>query len=241
MIIFPAIDIKDGTCVRLVKGDYATAHKVAEDAVETAKSFQNAGASWIHMVDLDGAKDAKPVNSSLIFDVLAHTDLKVEIGGGIRNMETIAFYLEQGVSRVILGSVALRNPQLVKEAVAKYGDKIAVGIDALNGKVAAEGWIEQSEVDYITLAKEMEAVGVKTIIFTDISRDGTLTGPNLEMLDQLNRAVSCNIIASGGVSNLDDIYQLKALNLYGAICGKALYTGDLNLFQAVSAARGESI
>ena len=118
MIIFPAIDIKDGTCVRLVKGDYATAHKVAENAVETAKSFQNAGASWIHMVDLDGAKDAKPVNSSLVFDVLANTDLKVEIGGGIRNMETIAFYLEQGVSRVILGSVALRNPQLVKEAVA---------------------------------------------------------------------------------------------------------------------------
>ena len=116
MIIFPAIDIKDGTCVRLVKGDYATAHKVAEDAVETAKSFQNAGASWIHMVDLDGAKDAKPVNSSLIFDVLAHTDLKVEIGGGIRNMETIAFYLEQGVSRVILGSVALRNPQLVERS-----------------------------------------------------------------------------------------------------------------------------
>ena len=128
MIIFPAIDIKDGTCVRLVKGDYATAHKVAENAVETAKSFQNAGASWIHMVDLDGAKDAKPVNSSLVFDVLANTDLKVEIGGGIRNMETIAFYLEQGVSRVILGSVALRNPQLVKEAVAEYGDKIAVGI-----------------------------------------------------------------------------------------------------------------
>lgn len=163
MIIFPAIDIKDDTCVRLVKGDYATAHKVAENAVETAKSFQNAGASWIHMVDLDGAKDAKPVNSSLVFDVLANTDLKVEIGGGIRNMETIAFYLEQGVSRVILGSVALRNPQLVKEAVAEYGDKIAVGIDALHGKVAAEGWIEQSEVDYITLAKEMEAVGVRPL------------------------------------------------------------------------------
>ncbi len=241
MIIFPAIDIKDGTCVRLIKGDYITAHKVAEDAVETAKSFQSAGVDWIHMVDLDGAKDAKPMNSRLVFDVLANTDLKVEIGGGIRNMETISFYIERGVSRIILGSVALRNPQLVKEAVGQYGDKIAVGIDALNGKVAAEGWIEQSEVDYITLAKEMESVGVKTIIFTDISRDGTLTGPNFEMLDALNRAVSCDIIASGGVSNLKDIYDLKALALYGAICGKAIYTGDLSLSQAVSAAKGERI
>ena len=156
-------------------------------------------------------------------------------------METIAFYLEQGVSRVILGSVALRDPRLVKEAAAKYGDKIAVGIDALNGKVAVQGWTEQSEIDYLTLAGEMETAGVKTIIFTDISRDGTLTGPNLEMLDRLNRAVSCNIIASGGVSSLEDICRLKELGLYGTICGKAVYTGDLDLSRAVAVAEEGSV
>ncbi len=233
MIILPAIDIKDGQCVRLVKGDYATAHKVAEDILDTAKVFEEAGAQWLHMVDLDGAKDAKPVNSDAVLSVLAQTDLKIEIGGGIRDLETAAFYLERGISRVILGSAALQNPQFVKEAVAAYGEKIAVGIDALHGKVAADGWISQSQVDYLELAKKMESIGVETIIFTDISRDGTLTGPNLEMLDCLNRAVSCKIVASGGVSNLTDIENLKMLQLYGAICGKALYTGDLNLQQAI--------
>ena len=241
MMIFPAIDMKDGKCVRLVQGDYATVHTVAQDAAKTAEGFEIPGAEWIHMVDLDGAKDAKPANSSLVFAVLAQTDLKVEIGGGIRNMETIDFYLQQGISRIILGSAALQNPELISRAAAKYGEKIAVGIDALNGKVATQGWLEHSQVDYITLAKQMEQHGVRTIIFTDISKDGTLSGPNLEQLDALNQAVSCNVIASGGVSNLDDILALRELNLYGAICGKALYTGDLDLSKAISAARGEPV
>ena len=234
MIILPAIDIKDGECVRLVKGDYATAHKVAESAVDTANAFHTAGAEWLHMVDLNGAKAAEPVNSELIFSVLKNCGLKLELGGGIRNIKTIDFYMEHGISRVILGSAALNNPALVSEAVQKYDDKIAVGIDALNGNVAAEGWTKTSSVNYIDLAKQMEQIGVKYIIFTDISRDGMLSGPNLEMLSQLNCAVSCNVIASGGVSSLKDISDLVDLSLYGAICGKAVYTGDLDLKSAIT-------
>ncbi|MDF1495140.1 1-(5-phosphoribosyl)-5-[(5-phosphoribosylamino)methylideneamino]imidazole-4-carboxamide isomerase [Caproiciproducens sp. CPB-2] len=234
MVILPAIDIKDGECVRLVKGDYSTAHKVAQDAVSTARVFESAGAKWLHVVDLNGAKAAHPVNSEIVFKVLQNSGLKIEIGGGIRSMETIDFYLSNGVSRVILGSSALNDPHLVKESVQSYGERIAVGIDALNGKAAAQGWTETSAVDYLELAKRMEQYGVKHIIFTDISRDGTLTGPNLEMLDRLNHAVSCNIIASGGVSSLVDIADLLDLKLYGAICGKALYTGALDLKAAIA-------
>ena len=241
MIILPAIDIKDGECVRLVKGDYATAHKVAESAVEAAQTFQAAGAEWLHMVDLDGAKSAEPVNSELVFKVLKESKLKVEIGGGIRSLETIDFYIKNGIDRVILGSAALNNPSLVAEAVRKHGEKIAVGIDALDGNVAAQGWTETSTVNYIELAKQMEQLGVKYIIFTDISRDGTLSGPNLAMLDELNRAVSCNVTASGGVSNLKDIANLLSLKLYGAICGKAVYTGDLNLKSAIQFCAGGQI
>lgn len=238
MIILPAIDVKDGTCVRLVKGDYETAHKVAEDAVQTAYSFHKAGAKWLHMVDLDGAKAKKPVNSKTFFDVLHTCELKIEIGGGIRNMETVDFYLERGVSRVILGSAAISDPNFVQQAVSKYGEQIAVGIDARDGKVAAEGWTSTSEIDYIDMARQMESIGVKYIIFTDISRDGTLSGPNLVMLDRINRAVSCRIIASGGVSSVKDIINLDALNVYGAICGKALYTGDLDLSTAITISKG---
>ncbi len=238
MIILPAIDIKNGECVRLVKGDYATAHKVAENAVDTANAFRSAGAEWIHMVDLDGAKAGEPVNSNLIFNVLEKSGLKVEVGGGIRKMETIDFYIQNGISRVILGSAALNHPELVKEAVQKYGEKIAVGIDALDGKVSAEGWTKTSGTNYIELAKQMEQAGVKYIIFTDISRDGTLTGPNLVMLDQLNCAVSCSIIASGGVSSIKDIADLLDLNLYGAICGKAVYTSGLDLNAAIHLCQG---
>lgn len=239
MIILPAIDIKDGECVRLVKGDYATAHKVAENVADTAGAFQVAGAQWLHMVDLNGAKAAKPVNSELIFGVLKACNLKIEIGGGIRSMETIDYYLENGIHRVILGSAALNNSALVTEAVKKYGEKIAVGIDARDGKVAAQGWTETSSVNYIDLAKQMEQLGVKYIIFTDISRDGTLSGPNLNMLDQLNNAISSSVIASGGVSNLKDIANLWSMGLYGAICGKAVYTGDLDLEAAIKLCSGE--
>ena len=241
MLILPAIDIIDGECVRLVKGDYSTAHKVAQDAVSAAGAFESAGARWLHVVDLNGAKAAHPVNSEIIFKVLQNSGLKIEIGGGIRSMETIDFYLSNGVSRVILGSSALNDPHLVKESVQSYGERVAVGIDALNGKVAAQGWTETSTVDYLELAKRMEQYGVKYIIFTDISRDGTLTGPNLEMLNQLNHAVSCHIIASGGVSSLADIANLLDLKLYGAICGKALYTGALDLKAAIALCGEEKI
>lgn len=233
MIIIPAIDIKGGECVRLYKGDYSTAHKVADNAVKTALSFQSSGAKWLHVVDLDGAKSAKPENVKLLFDILKNTDLKVEVGGGIRSMETIDYYLENGISRVILGTAAITQPELVSEAVKKYGEKIEVGIDAKNGIVEQNGWTEASGVNYIDMAEQMEQLGVKYITFTDILRDGMQTGPNLDMLDKINRAVSCKIIASGGVSSLKDIANLLDLGLYGAICGKALYSGNLDLKSAV--------
>ena len=238
MVILPAIDIKDGKCVRLVQGKYDSAYTVAESAADTAKAFEAMGATWLHMVDLDGAKEAVPVNTDMIFDVLKQCNLKVELGGGIRNMETIDYYMDHGISRIILGSAALNNPALVKEAVAKYGDKIAVGIDAIDGNVAAEGWTQTSTVNYIDLAKHMEDAGVKYIVFTDISRDGMMDGPNFTMLDKLNRSVSCKVIASGGVSSLTDIVVLTALKLHGAICGRALYTRDLSLRQAVDLCQG---
>ena len=238
MVILPAIDIKDGKCVRLVQGKYDSAYTVAESAADTAKAFEAMGATWLHMVDLDGAKEAVPVNTDMIFDVLKQCNLKVELGGGIRNMETIDYYMDHGISRIILGSAALNNPALVKEAVAKYGDKIAVGIDAIDGNVAAEGWTQTSTVNYIDLAKHMEDAGVKYIVFTDISRDGMMDGPNFTMLDKLNRSVSCKVIASGGGSSLTGIVGLTALKLHGAICGRALYTRDLSLRQAVDLCKG---
>ena len=240
MIILPAIDIKDGKCVRLVKGDYATAHQVAESPYDTAAAFRAAGAAWIHMVDLDGAKEGKPVNTEIFERVAKESGLKVEMGGAIRHMKTIEQFLEKGISRVILGSVAVKNPDLVKEAVKEFGEKIAVGIDAKNGMVATEGWLEKSDVTYTDLALAMEDAGVRTIIYTDISRDGTLTGVNTEQLGNLNRTVSCNIIASGGVSSIVDIENCIDLNLYGCICGKAVYTGALNLMEAIGKA-GEQI
>lgn len=240
MLIFPAIDIKDGECVRLYRGDYATAHKVAEGAVDTAQKFEAAGATWLHMVDLNGAKDAHPVNEDLIFSVVQKTGLHVEVGGGIRRMETVTRYLENGVARVILGSAALRDPDFTAEAIRTYGPRIAIGIDARDGKVAAEGWLETSSVDYIEMGKRMEQLGASTLIFTDISRDGMLSGPNLTMLDALNKAVSCDVVASGGISGPEDIRALKQLNLYGAICGKSIYTGALDLREALKIAGGNA-
>lgn len=238
MIILPAIDIKDGNCVRLQKGDFSTVVTVADSYMVTAKNFQNDGAEWIHMVDLDGAKSGFPVNSEIFLDVAKNTNLKVELGGGIRDLKTVDFYLNNGISRVILGSVALKNPLLVGQAVAKYGDKIAVGIDALDEKVAVEGWLDGSEVNYLELAIKMCNIGVKHIIFTDISKDGMLSGPNLEQLSRLNNAVDADIIASGGICNINDIYNCKANNLYGVICGKSLYSGTLRLKEAIKIAKG---
>lgn len=237
MEIFPAIDIISGKPVRLYKGDFSTAKQVAGDAVETAISFERAGCKWIHMVDLDGSLKKEPVNSDTFITVARETSLKVELGGGIRTMNDIDFYVNNGISRIILGSVALKNPQLVAEAVKEFGDIIAVGIDSKNGFVATEGWVENSDVYFTELAKRMEAVGVKTIIFTDISKDGTLTGPNIEQLVEINEAVSCDITASGGVTNIQDILALRDKKLYGAICGKSLYEGTLDLREAVEVCR----
>ena len=217
MIIFPAIDIMDGKPVRLLRGNFATAEQVAEDVLSTAKQFARVGCTWVHMVDLDGSLQKKPVNTDPILQVVEHTPLKVEVGGGIRTMEDIAFYLDRGVDRVILGSVALKNPELVQQAVDAYGDKIAVGIDAKQGMVATEGWTEDSQMDFIDLAKAMEKMGVATIIYTDIGRDGTLSGPDVQGLDRLNKAVSCNVIASGGVTTITDILVMKDKKMYGKI------------------------
>ncbi len=237
MIIFPAIDIIGGKPVRLYKGDFSTAQQVADDALETAQQFVQAGAQWIHMVDLDGSLEKKPVNAKTFTDVASKTSLKVEIGGGIRTMQDIDFYVNNGISRIILGSVALKNPELVKEAVKEFGNIIAVGIDAKNGFAATEGWTESSDVYFTELAKRMEDVGVKTIIYTDISKDGTLSGPNIEQLIEINKAVSCDITASGGITDINDIIVLKNENLYGAICGKSIYNGTLKLSEAVEVCR----
>ena len=236
MIILPAIDIKDGNCVRLFKGDFSTVEKVAENYMETALSFEKCGAGWIHMVDLDGAKNAEPVNNEIFIDVAKNTSLKVELGGGIRSLDTVEYYLKNGISRVILGSIAVKNPEIVKDAVKNFGDRIAVGIDAIDGMAAAEGWLDKSEINYIDLAAEMVKVGVKYIIFTDISKDGTLSGPNLEQLEKLNKAVNANIIASGGIHTINDIIACKALGLYGTICGKSIYKGTIDLREAVEIA-----
>ncbi|MGE4548948.1 MAG: 1-(5-phosphoribosyl)-5-[(5-phosphoribosylamino)methylideneamino]imidazole-4-carboxamide isomerase [Intestinibacillus sp.] len=237
MRILPAIDLKDGKCVRLKKGDYATVEKVAEDAVETAKSFLAAGADMIHMVDLDGAKDGTHANYGVVRRVIAETDAAVELGGGIRTMDDVRHVLALGVRRVIIGSAAVRNPGLVADAVREYGDRIAVGVDALSGTVRTDGWLEDSGQDYISFAKRMESFGVKTIIFTDISKDGMLAGPNFEQLAALRQAVSCGIVASGGVSTLDDIRRLKDAGIDEAIAGKAVYTGALNLAAAIREAK----
>lgn len=236
MIILPAIDIKDGNCVRLFKGDFSTVEKVAGDYLETAKSFEDAGAEWIHMVDLDGAKEGRPVNTKIYTDVAEKTNLKVELGGGIRSLETIQEYLNMGITRVILGSVALKNPELVSSAVEKFGsEKIVVGIDAVNGMVATEGWLESSDVNYIELANKMISVGVRYFIFTDISKDGTLSGVNTEQLKALADATTghADIVASGGVHTMADIIACKEMGLYGTICGKSIYKGTLNLKEAI--------
>lgn len=237
MVILPAIDIKDGNCVRLFKGDYGTVEKVADSYMDTARSFVAAGSEWIHMVDLDGAKDATQQNKEIFLDVAKNTSLKVEVGGGIRTLDTVEMYLSGGISRVIIGSAAVKNPQLVKDAVKEYGDRIAVGIDAKNGYVATEGWLETSDVYFTELAKAMSNVGVKYIIFTDIAKDGTLSGVNAQQLKEINESCSANIIASGGVHTIEDIRICKELGLYGTICGKSIYSGSLDLKEAVELAK----
>lgn len=233
MIILPAIDIKDGNCVRLLKGEFDTVHKVAEDPIKTAYEFKEKGAEYIHMVDLDGALSGVRKNRDIFISVAKESGLPVEVGGGIRDIKAIEDYLCKGISRVILGSSALRDNELVKYAVKNYPDNIAVGIDAKNGKVSVDGWLNTSDTDYIEFAKRMEDIGVKYIIFTDISKDGTLSGPNIEQLKALKASVSCNIIASGGIKDINNIRDLMKTGCYGAICGKSIYSGTLDLAEAV--------
>lgn len=230
MRIFPAIDLKNGRCVRLYQGDFAQETVVNPDPIAQATAFSEQGATYLHIVDLDGALEGKPINLDVIRAMKKAAGLPVQVGGGIRTMKQITFYLEDaGIDRVIIGSAALENPDLVRDAVKLYGDKIAVGIDAKNGFVATSGWLDVSATDYLTFAKEVEKSGVQTIIFTDIAKDGTLAGPNLEQLQALQNAVDVDIIASGGVSNKQDLVQLSELGLYGAICGKALYNGNISM------------
>lgn len=231
MFILPAIDLKDGKVVRLYKGDFDTVHQVADDPVTTARAFYDAGARWIHMVDLDGAKDGHRKNSAIV-QAVAEVGLKIELGGGIRTMADLEAVFALGVTRAVIGSAAVSHPQFVAEAVKTYGERIAVGIDTKDGRVKTAGWVEDSGLDYLDFAKSMEAIGVKTIIFTDIETDGTLSGPSFGRLEQLQKAVSCRIVASGGVSNNQDIRDLAAMGLYGAIIGKAYYAGTIDLKQA---------
>lgn len=233
MIIEPAIDLKDGKVVRLLKGDFGTVHKVADDPVDTALKFAAAGAKYIHMVDLDGAKSGVRVNAAIVKDVVERTGMKIELGGGIRSMADLEEVFAMGVCRAVIGSAAVTDPGFVKEAVARYGDRIAVGVDAQDGRVKTAGWIDDSGLDYLEFSKSMEALGVKTLIFTDIDTDGALSGPSYDRLRALQGAVGCNIIASGGVSNNQDIERLVEMNLYGAIIGKAYYAGTIDLGQAV--------
>ncbi|MGN1277124.1 MAG: 1-(5-phosphoribosyl)-5-[(5-phosphoribosylamino)methylideneamino]imidazole-4-carboxamide isomerase [Floccifex sp.] len=234
MILLPAIDIIEQKPVRLYQGNYDKKEVVGSSVLEIAQQFEKEGASYVHCVDLDGAKSGKKENAKLICQVAQKLSIPVEVGGGIRTLEDISFYLEQGVSRVILGTVAIENETLLKQALKLYGNKIAVGMDCKNGYVCGNGWLETSSLYYLDFAKKMEDIGVKTLIFTDISKDGTMQGPNLEMLQKLKEQVSVNIIASGGIKDLSHIEQLKNLKVYGAITGKAMYSKSLNLKEAIA-------
>ena len=233
MIIEPAIDLKDGKVVRLLKGDFDTVHQVAEDPIVVAKDFAAAGAKVIHMVDLDGAKSGQRVNGDIVRSVTEQTGMKIELGGGIRSMADLEAVFAMGVWRAVIGSAAVTDPEFVHAAVMRYGDAIAVGVDTQDGKVKTAGWIEDSGLDYLAFAKSMEDMGVKTLIFTDIETDGALSGPSYRRLRELQEAVHCQIVASGGVSCNADIERLAEMGLYGAIIGKAYYAGTIDLAQAV--------
>ncbi|MBE5055834.1 1-(5-phosphoribosyl)-5-[(5-phosphoribosylamino)methylideneamino]imidazole-4-carboxamide isomerase [Pseudoflavonifractor sp. DSM 107456] len=233
MILFPAIDLKDRKVVRLYKGDFTTVHQVAEDPLETARAFWQAGARYVHMVDLDGARDGVRQNGALVRAVAEQSGLRVELGGGIRSMEDLEEVFGLGVWRAVLGSAAVEDPAFVREAVSRYGERIAVGVDTKDGKVRTAGWVQDSGLDYLDFVKEMESIGVKTIIFTDIDTDGALSGPSFAQLEALRQNYSGQIVASGGVSSNEDLRALSRQGLYGAIIGKAWYTGAVDLAQAV--------
>lgn len=233
MQILPAIDIKDGEAVRLFKGDFARKTVVNSDVLGQARIFADAGIKFIHVVDLDGALDGRATNRDLIAALKVATGLGVEVGGGIRTLEQIADYLAVGIDRVIIGSMAVKDPTFVKTALEQFGaDRIVVGIDAKNGYVATEGWLETSTVDYISLAKEMEKMGVSLFVYTDVDRDGTLTGPNFAHYERLvAELTTAKVIASGGIAELSDLTKLQKIGVAGTIVGKAYYSGNINLDQ----------
>lgn len=237
MLIFPAIDLYDKKAVRLLKGDYAQMTVYSDDPVSIALDFKNKGAEWIHIVDLEGAKDGTTPNLDVVCDIKKKSGLKCEIGGGIRTMEKIKTYIDAGLDRVILGTAAVTEPGFALQAVKEYGDKIAVGVDIKDGCVALKGWVEKSELDAFDFCEEMESIGVKTIICTDISKDGAMQGTNRELYSQLKARFKVQITASGGVSTIDDIIALREKELYGAIIGKAYYTKAIDLAQAIEVAK----
>lgn len=224
MIIFPAIDIKDNKCVRLTQGDFDKVTIYSEDPLKMAKKWEDEGAKFLHLVNLDGARDGGLVNKELIENIVKNINIPLQVGGGIRNVEKAKYLLDLGVNRVILGTLAIENPELVKELLDLYGNRrIVVGIDAKNGKVATRGWEVVSQVDSIELCKELEAMGLKTIVYTDIGKDGMLEGPNFPIYEKLLKETNLQIVVSGGVSSMEDIEKLKNLNPYGVIIGKAFY------------------
>lgn len=237
MLIYPAIDIFSGKAVRLFKGDYSQMTVYNEHPEQVAQDFLNNGASHIHLVDLEGAKTGETPNIDTVINIKNLTNLFCQIGGGIRSIETIDRYICAGVDRVILGTAAVTNEGFVETAVQKYGEKIAVGIDIKDGLVAIKGWTETSNTDAFLFCEKMERIGVKTIICTDISKDGAMQGTNHELYRKLSTTFDLNIIASGGVSSIEDIRKLAELKLYGAIVGKAYYTGAVNLKEAIEVAR----
>ena len=236
MILYPAIDLKDGQAVRLVHGDMEKSTVFNDDPAAQARAFVDAGCTWLHLVDLNGAFAGAPVNAAPVEAILKSCNVPAQLGGGIRDMATIEAWLDKGLARVILGTVAVENPDLVREAARAFPGKVAVGIDARNGRVATKGWANETDVMVTDLAKSFEDAGVAAIIYTDILRDGAMGGPNIDATAALARAVTIPVIASGGVSSLDDLMALKATNVIsGAISGRALYDGAIDLEQALKA------
>ena len=239
MILYPALDLTDGQCVRLLHGEMDKATVFGDDPAAQAAKFEAAGCEWVHLVDLNGAFAGEPVNAAAVEAILARITVPAQLGGGIRTMATIATWIEKGLSRVILGTVAVENPALVREAAREFPGKVAVGIDARGGRVATKGWAEETDVMVTDLARSFEDAGVAAIIYTDIMRDGAMTGPNIEATEALARAVSIPVIASGGVSSLPDLIALRDTGVIsGAISGRAIYDGALDLGQALAALKG---
>lgn len=241
MQLYPAIDIKDGKCVRLTQGKFSDVAVYGDDPVAMAQKWESFGARYLHLVDLDGALAGSGINRKTILAIARSAGIPVQTGGGIRSMDDICELISGGISRVILGTAAVKNPVLVDEAVSRFGEKIAVGIDAKDGMVAISGWEEISDVSALSFANEMAKKGVKTIIYTDIATDGMLTGPNLSAMQQMSEACPAQIIASGGIGNIEDILSLQKTGVEGAIIGKALYTGKVDLreaFQQLKQAEG---